>query len=115
VLVNRISRGLALGQRLEILSRKPESIRDTSVNVVALLKINLFEEIAAHLARRNRISVNVRSRQMWNAALNWHESIAKVVVNPGFCPSCHDDFVHVFVFRFHESRAISFSELYVGG
>ena len=59
-----------------------EGARDTGVNVIALLKVDVLEEIAAHASCGNGITVYVGSGKMRDRALYRHQSLAEILVNP---------------------------------
>src|SRR6185437_5271855 len=81
MIVHHISRSLAGGKRLKILSGQLESACDTRVNVVALLEIYVLEEVPAHNSSGNGVTVHLASVQVGNRALDWHQSLTQVLVN----------------------------------
>jgi len=60
-----------------------EGARDSGIDVIALLKVDVLEEIAAHASCGNGITVYVGPGQMWDRALYRHQSLAEILVNPG--------------------------------
>src|SRR5690242_6978816 len=89
MIVNQVWWNVATRQRLQILCRQADSARDSSVDVIALLKIDVLKEIAAYTSCGNRITIHVGPGQMRNRALNRHQSLAQVFVNAGFHLNCH--------------------------
>jgi len=60
-----------------------EGARDTGIDVIALLKVDVLEEIAPHASCGNGIAVYVGPGQMGDGALYGHQSLAEILVNPG--------------------------------
>ena len=83
MIIYRISRSLARGEWLQILRGHFKSACDARVNVVTLLKIDVFKEIAAHGSSGDGVAIHVDSDQVGNRALHWHQPLAKVLVNAG--------------------------------
>src|SRR2546430_10555255 len=83
MIIHGISNVLAFGKGLQILRGQFESACDASVNIVTLLKIDVFEEIAAHSSSWNGIAVHVDSGQVGDRTFHRHQPLAKVLVNAG--------------------------------
>jgi hypothetical protein len=54
---------------------------DATVNVVPLLKIDIFKEVTPHGSGGNRIAIHLDSRQLRNCALYRHQALAQVFVD----------------------------------
>src|SRR5436190_13593135 len=83
MIVHRIPRRLAFTKWLQIFLGQPKGLRDTSINVVALLKIEIFEKVAAYGTNRDGIAVHDNTVQMRDCALNRHQPLTQVLVNAG--------------------------------
>ena len=64
-------------QRLEIALRKFGRPGDAAVDVVALLKVDVLEEVAANRARGNGVAIHIDARQLRDRAFDRHQSLAK--------------------------------------
>src|SRR5208283_35176 len=89
MLVHRVSWNLALRKRFQILPGQLQSGRDTCVDVVALLEVQVLEEIAAHTSRWNGIAIHVRSGEIGDRSFYRHQPLAEVLVNTRFYRSSH--------------------------
>src|SRR4030095_14874979 len=81
MIIHRVPRSLVFGKRLQILCGQLESACDTRVNVVALLKVNVFKEITAYRSCRDGVAVHVDPGQLRNSTFHWHQSLAQVLIN----------------------------------
>src|SRR5438093_10062883 len=81
MIIHRVPRNLVFGKRLQILPGQFESACDARVNVVALLKVNVFKEIAAYRSCGDGVAVHVDPGQLRNRTFHWHQSLAQVLVN----------------------------------
>src|ERR1700685_2216954 len=82
--IHRVSGGLAVNNRLQVLLGQLECTCDAPVDVVALLKVDVLEEIAAHRTDRNGVAIHIDAGYLGNGTLNWHQSLAEVLVNGEF-------------------------------
>jgi hypothetical protein len=89
MIIDRISRQRTSGQGVEILLGSLESTLNAGVDVVALLEIYIFEEVAADGARGNGIAVHFDSLHVRNRAFDGHQASTKIFVDTratvGFC------------------------------
>src|SRR5438876_3993732 len=92
-----------------MLSGQPKGSRDTRVDVIALLKVDVLEEIAAHASRGNGIPVHVGSGQMWDRALYRHQPFAEILIDTRFHLNCHRSGIlsHSSIFHYATVREAS--------
>src|SRR5713101_8544401 len=86
--IHRVSKGLAFENRLQVLLRQLECTCDARVDVVTLLKVDVLKEIAAHRPGRNGVAIHIDAGELGNGTLNWHQSLAEVLVNGEFYMGC---------------------------
>ena len=79
--VNFVSWMHAFRKRLQVFARKPVSACYARIDVVALLEVDVLEEIATHLSRGKGIAVHFDSSQARDRALYRHQSLAEVLVD----------------------------------
>src|SRR5215470_458023 len=89
MVVDHIARNPVLGKRIQVLRREPECACDSCVDVIALLEIDVLEQIAADASRGNGIPIHIDSVQMRDRPLHRHQPLAEVLVNSGLNLSCH--------------------------
>src|ERR1700730_8851443 len=82
--IHRVSKGLAFENRLQVLLGQLEGTCDARVDVVTLLKVNVLKEIAANRPGRNGVAIHIDASELGNGTLNWHQSLAEVLVNGEF-------------------------------
>ena len=82
VLVHHVPRSVTVGERLKTFLRYLQCPGDPATNAVSLLKVDVLEQIPTHAARGNGVPVHIGSAQLRDRALNWHQPLAKVLVNP---------------------------------
>src|SRR5258708_5441516 len=81
MIVHRIAQRLAWGEWLEILPGELQGAGDARVDVVALLEVDVFEEVSTDYSGRDGVAVHVDSRQLRNRAFHGHEALAQVFVD----------------------------------
>jgi len=82
MIIDRISESLPLDEWLKINLRKLESTRDSRVNVISLLKINVFEEIPSYSGSRNGVTEHIYPGQVGNCTFHRHQSFSEIFANP---------------------------------
>src|SRR5260370_20195957 len=112
--IHRVSKGLAFENRLQVLLGQLECTCDARVDVVTLLKVDVFKEIAAHRAGRNGVAIHIDAGELGDGALNWHQSLAEVLVNGEFYLGCRHKNGSVMRFLVHllGARQVGTIELY---
>ena len=53
---------------------------NASIDVIALLKVDLLKEIPVGIRGWNRVPEHLDSWQMWDCALHWFQSFTKIIV-----------------------------------
>src|SRR5216684_4826671 len=86
--IHRIPKRVAFGNRLQVILGQLECTCDTGVDVVTLLKVDVLKEIAAHRPGRNGVAIHLDAGELRNGTLNWHQSLAEVLVNGEFYLGC---------------------------
>ena len=82
--IHRVSKGLAFENRLQVLLGQLERTCDARVDVVTLLKVDVLKEIAAHRPGGNGVAIHIDAVESGNGTLNWHQSLAEVLINGEF-------------------------------
>jgi len=83
MVIHHIARRLPSRQRIKIKLCKFERPGDAAVDVVALLKADVFEEVAANRRRGNGVAIHIDARQLRDRAFDRHQSLAKIFVDCG--------------------------------
>jgi hypothetical protein len=60
--VHRVSWVSPFWKRFQVVCGEPNGACHSRVNVIALLKVNVFKEVATDFANRNRIAIHIDSR-----------------------------------------------------
>ena len=81
--IHHIPRRFASRQRVEIELRKFERPGDAAVDVVALLKVDVLEEVAANRPRGNGVAIHLDARQLRDRAFDRYQALAKIFVDCG--------------------------------
>jgi len=81
--IHHIPRRLPSRQRVEIELRKFERPGDAAVDVVALLKVDVLEEVATNRPRGNGVAIHLDARQLRDRAFDRHQALAKIFVDCG--------------------------------
>src|SRR5713101_5752826 len=110
--IHRVSKGLAFENRLQVLLRQLECTCDARVDVVTLLKVDVLKEVAAHRPGGNGVAVHIDADELGNGALNWHQSLAEVLVNGEFYLGCHHTNNSAMRFRCAQPGPMGTIELY---
>jgi hypothetical protein len=79
---------MAFENGLQVLLGQLECTCDARVDVVTLLKIDVLKEIAAHRPGWNGVAIHIDTGELGNGTLNWHQSLAEVLVNGEFYLGC---------------------------
>ena len=56
---------------------------DASIDVIALLEIDVLEKISADGSRGNGIPIHLDASQMWNSPFDRHEPFAQIFIDRG--------------------------------
>jgi hypothetical protein len=83
MIVDGIARRGAGRKRFEVFAGFFESTLDASVDVVALLKVYVFEEIAADGARGNGVAIHFDSLNVRNRAFHGHKPLTEIFIDAG--------------------------------
>ena len=83
MVIHHIARRMLSRQRVEIKLRKFERPGNAAVDVVALLKVDVLEEVAANRARGNGVAIHIDARQLRDRAFDRHQALAKIFVDCG--------------------------------
>src|SRR5713101_3343109 len=86
--IHRVSKRVAFENRLQVILGQLECTCDARVDVVTLLKVDVLKEIAAHRPGRNGVAIHLDAGELRNGTLNWHQSLAEVLVNGEFYLGC---------------------------
>ncbi len=91
MIVHRIPRRRPRWKRYEIIFRPLQGLLNALVDVVTLLEVDVFEQVAAHRTGGNGIPVHVDSGEVRNRAFYRLQSFAQIFVDArvwvGFCHS----------------------------
>jgi hypothetical protein len=82
--VHRVSWVSPFWKRFQVVCGEPNGACHSRVNVIALLKVNVFKEVATDFANRNRIAIHIDSCQSRDCALHGHQSSSEIFVDAGF-------------------------------
>src|ERR1700734_4211109 len=83
MVIHHIARGLPSRQGVQIELRKFERPGDAAVDVVALLKVGVLEEVAANRPRGNGVAIHINASQLRDLALDRNQEFAKILVDCG--------------------------------
>src|SRR5216683_62660 len=86
--IHRIPKRVAFENRLQVILGQLECTCDARVDVVTLLKVDVLKEIAAHRPGRNGVAIHIDAGELGNGTLNWHQSLAEILVNGEFYLAC---------------------------
>ena len=60
------------------------STRDASINIVALLKVDVLKKIATDCSSRNGVAIHIDAGELRDCTFNRHESLAQILVDSKF-------------------------------
>src|SRR5260370_24910371 len=80
---------MAFGEGFQLFFGQPKSAGYTSIDVIALLKIDVLEEITTDTSGGNGIPIHIRPGQVRDRALDPHQSLAEALANTGVYLTCH--------------------------
>src|SRR5258708_35674889 len=90
LVVHRIAWRCSCRKRLEVLLRSLQCPLNARIDVVTLLEVYVFKEVAADRSGGNRVAVHFDSLHMGNRSFHRHQPLAQVFIDTwGVVSSCH--------------------------
>src|SRR6202011_4768254 len=90
MVVHGIAWRCACRKRLEVLLRSLQCPLNACIDVVTLLEVYVFKEVAAHRSGGNRVAVHLDSLHMRNRSFHRHQPLAQIFIDAwGVVSSCH--------------------------
>jgi hypothetical protein len=81
MLVHRITRRSIWREGLEEFFRQLQGSLNTCIDIVTLLEVYVFKQVAADGSRGNGISVHLDPWEMRNRTFHWHQSLEQIFLD----------------------------------
>src|SRR5215471_7344761 len=81
MIVNRITRGRTWWERLEKLLRQLQRALNARIDVIALLKIYIFVQVAANRSGRSGIAEHLDPLHMRDRSFHRHKPLAQILID----------------------------------